>query len=44
MSRYRAKLLRAYELEPTIDWRALFVLSTLVSGAAAICAVMLMHF
>jgi hypothetical protein len=43
MSHYQARL-RAYEFEPTIDWRALFVLSTLVSGAAAICAAVLMHF
>jgi hypothetical protein len=42
MPEYRTRL-RAYEPEPTVDWRALFVLSTLVSGAA-ICAAVMMHF
>ena len=38
MTDYRTKL-RAYEFEPTIDWRALFALSTLLS--VGICAAML---
>jgi hypothetical protein len=38
MTEYRTRL-RAYEFEPTIDWRALFVLSSLLS--VGICAAML---
>jgi hypothetical protein len=42
MSEYRR--LQAHEFQPTIDWRALFVLSTLVSGAKFCAAVVMMHF
>jgi hypothetical protein len=42
MTEYRTTL-QAHEFQPTIDWRALFVLSTLVSGAA-ICAAVMMNF
>jgi hypothetical protein len=41
MSDYRSRS-RAYEFEPTIDWRALFVLSTLLS--LGICAGMVILF
>jgi hypothetical protein len=43
MTEYRTRS-RACELEPTIDWRALFVLATLVSGATFCAAVLMMHF
>ena len=38
MSNYHSRV-HAHEFEPTIDWRALFALSTLVS--VGICAAML---
>jgi hypothetical protein len=43
MSEYRNRS-RAFELEPTIDWLALFVLSTLISAATFCAAVVMMHF
>jgi len=41
MSNYRSRT-HAHELEPTIDWRALFVLSTFLS--LGICAAMVVLF
>jgi hypothetical protein len=38
MGDYRSRA-HAHEFEPTIDWRALFVLSTLLSAAS--CAALL---
>jgi hypothetical protein len=43
MSEYRTGS-TASELEPTIDWRALCVLTTLISAATFCAAVVMMHF